>query len=369
MNGHFLRSQRWLRLFQLYSLLAVTQSVDYYRLLGVSRRASPQEIKKAYRQKSLEHHPDKNKDENAAGVFAEINRAYEVLADDELKNIYDRSGAQGVTDFEQRNRNNNHGVDEDYFYSEQPRPKTETVSFPLSVTLEQMYSGDSFDIQYNRQTLCVDWEMCIKRDNSCHSNGMRMRIQRFGPSFQQQIKSRDDRCIAPGKRWVDQCSHCSSMTSKKGKMLKIEIPPGARKGQRLTFAGMADERAEHDTGDLVFILEQQPHEVFRRDHDDLHLTVQVPLVDALTNFSTTLNTVDGQPFNIHKDGVIDTGDVLKVPGMGMPNRSRPRQKGDLHVKFDVVFPEELSLRQKEMIRQAFFLEEVSEASNEVGAEL
>ena len=92
----------WLRFLQLLACFSAVHASDFYKLLGISRDATHKEIKKAYRQKSLEFHPDKNKEEGAAEKFAEIARAYEVLTDEEKKEIYDRRGEEGLKQHEQR---------------------------------------------------------------------------------------------------------------------------------------------------------------------------------------------------------------------------------------------------------------------------
>ena len=105
----------WFQLLQLFALLSIAGAEDFYKLLGISRSATQKEIKKAYRQKSLEFHPDKNKEEGASEKFASIARAYEVLSDEEKKNIYDRHGEEGLKQHEQRGGGGGGGGFEDLF--------------------------------------------------------------------------------------------------------------------------------------------------------------------------------------------------------------------------------------------------------------
>jgi DnaJ-class molecular chaperone len=147
--------------------------------LGIKRSATQKEIKKAYRSKSLEYHPDKNKEEGAAEKFAEIAYAYEVLTDEEKKNIYDRHGEEGLKQHEQRQgQGGGHGGFDDIFSHfgfnfggggghRQREQTTPNVNIPLRVSLKQLYLGDTIEVEYVRQTLCVNWQECMKTNQEC----------------------------------------------------------------------------------------------------------------------------------------------------------------------------------------------------------
>jgi DnaJ-class molecular chaperone len=132
--------------------------------------------------------------------------------------------------------------------------------------------------------------------------------------------------------------------------LTIDIQPGLRPNERITFEGVADEKPGYEAGDLHFIVIQEPHDVFHRDHDDLYKTMEVPLVDALTGFSITLTHLDDKEFTVSVNTVTDCDHVMRVPGKGMPRRNG-RGFGDLYLTFEVDFPDELSQKQKAAIRE------------------
>lgn len=285
-------------LFQLCALLSVVvHAEDFYKLLGISRSATPKEIKKGYRQKSLEFHPDKNKEEGAADKFTQINRAYEVLSDEEKKQIYDRHGEEGIKQHEQRGGGGGGGFGggfEDFFgfnfggrQRREQEKRTDSIDVPLELTLEQLYKGETFEVQYVREVLCLRWEMCMKSNPECQGPGIRVRRQQIAPGFVQQVQQHDDRCVAPGKMWTQNCKECPKQTETEKIGLTIDVSKGMRPNERITFEETTDEKPGYKAGDLNFVIFERPHPEYHRDGDHLYRTMEIPLVDALvrhTNF-------------------------------------------------------------------------------------
>ena len=309
----------------------------------------------------MEFHPDKNKEEGAAEKFAEIARAYEVLSDEDKKSVYDRYGEEGLKQHEERHGGGGGGF-EDIFSQfgfnfgggggrrGGGKQKTASVEIPLHVPMEKLYSGDTIEVQYVRQVLCLQWEMCMKAKPECQGPGISVRRQQIAPGFVQQVQQRDPRCIAQGKAWKENCSACPKKTETEKIDLTIEIQPGLRPNERITFHGVTDEQPGFEAGDLDFVIIQDPHPTFHRDRDDLYKTMEVPLVDALTGFSVTLKHLDDKEFTVTVDEVTDCDHVMRVPGKGMPRRSG-RGYGDLYLTFEVDFPDTLTQKQKDAIRE------------------
>lgn len=349
----------WLQLFQICALLSIVSAEDFYKLLGISKTATSKEIKKAYRQKSLEYHPDKNKAEGAAEKFSEINRAYEVLLDDEKRQIYDRHGEEGLKQHEQRGGGGGgfgggSPFDDFFGFGQRQRrnqdQRTASVDVPLELTLEQLYKGETFEVSYVRQVLCLRWEMCMKPNQECQGPGIRMRRQQIAPGFVQQFQQHDDRCVAPGKMWLDNCSECPSQTETEKIDLTIDVNKGMRPGESITFEGVTDEKPGYKPGDLNFVINEKPHKDYHRDGDHLYKTMEIPLVDALTGFSISLKQLDGEIFTVNINDIVECDHVVRIPGKGMPRRSG-RGHGDLYITFEVDFPDELSAEQKKQLRQ------------------
>ncbi|KAI2497639.1 hypothetical protein MHU86_16888 [Fragilaria crotonensis] len=349
------------RLLYLLSALALAQAADFYKLLGISRDATLKEIKKAYRQKSLEFHPDKNKEEGAAEKFGEIARAYEVLSDEEKKSIYDQHGEEGVKQHES-GRGGGGGFGAEDFFSQfgfnfggggrrqQQERQTPDVEVPLYVTMKQLYLGDVIEVEYIREVLCVNWQECMTASQECQGPGIRVRLQQLAPGFVQQVQQHDERCVAPGKMWRPNCSACPTKTVTEKIDLTIDLSAGMRPGETITFEGVADEKPGFTAGSLHFKLIEQDDPIFHRDRDDLYKTVEIPLVDALTGFSLTLTHLDGHSFSINVNEVTECDHVMRVPGKGMPRRNG-RGFGDLYLTFEVDFPDKLSDSQKKAIKE------------------
>lgn len=286
----------WSAIFQLCVLLSVVNAgEDYYKLLGISKKATNKEIKKAYRQKSLEFHPDKNKAEGASDKFAEINHAYESLMNEEKRSIYDRSGEEGLKQHEAREAGGGGGGGFDPFSEffgfggggRQRREQEQTtpnVDIPLELTLEQMYSGAIFEVTYIRQVLCMKWEMCMKTNQACQGPGISVKRQQIAPGFVQQVQVRDERCVARGKMWLSNCSECKNGQTESEKIdLTIDAFKGIRDGEAITFEDVADEKPGYKAGDLNFVMVEKQHPEYHREGDHLYKTMTIPLVDALVS--------------------------------------------------------------------------------------
>ncbi len=307
---------RYLRTFlQLCALLSlVSAGEDFYKLLGISRRATSKEIKKAYRQKSLEFHPDKNKAEGAAEKFSEIARAYEVLSDEEKKQIYDRQGEEGLKRHEE-GRGGGGGFGggfggdpfEDMFGQfgfgggrrrDSGERRTESVEIPLRLSLKQLYLGEMMEVHYVRQVLCKNWEDCMRKDPECSGPGIKLARQQIAPGFVQQVQMNDPKCVARGKSWRRDCRACPKGKTETEKIeLTIDVNKGMRPGERITFEKVADEQPGYIAGDLHFIIVEQPeNDEYRRDGDHFYLTREIPLVDALVSISCCTFSTKLQPF-------------------------------------------------------------------------
>lgn len=305
---------------------------------------------------------DKNSAEGAAEKFAEIARAYEVLSDEDKKSVYDRHGEEGLKQHEASSGGGfggGGGGFEDIFSQffggggrrrDDGERRSPSAHIPLHLTLEQLYLGATFEVEYVRQVLCLNWEMCMKSAPDCEGPGVRIRRQQLAPGFVQQVQTADDRCVARGKMWKTDCKECPSKTMTEKIELTVSVTPGTQNGEEIVLEEVADERPGMKAGHLHFNVMEERHETFHRDHDDLYLTYEIPLVSALTGFSFELTHLDGHVFTIEHNDVTDCDFVQKVPGKGMPRRNG-HGYGNLFITYEVDFPDELSPQQKIAIRK------------------
>jgi len=290
-----------------------------------------------------------------------------VLTDEEKKNIYDRHGEEGLKQHEQRQgQGGGHGGFDDIFSHfgfgggfpgggggrQQREQSTPNINIPLRVSLKQLYLGDTIEVEYVRQTLCVNWQECMKANQECQGPGVKVRMQQIAPGFVQQVQQRDERCVARGKMWSSNCRVCPDGQTQSEKIdLTIDLQKGMYPGEPITFDGVADEKPGMNPGDLNFVITQEKHEYYHRDGDHLYVTMEIPLVDALTGFKHEFEHLDGHKFIVNVDGVTECDHVMRVSGKGMPRRGGRGGFGDLFITFDVDFPETLTVEQKKGIRK------------------
>mmetsp|Transcript_16314 Transcript_16314/g.26459 ORF Transcript_16314/g.26459 Transcript_16314/m.26459 type:complete len:522 (+) Transcript_16314:76-1641(+) len=257
----------------------------FYGLLEVEKSATEAEIKKAYKKMAIKHHPDKPG--GNAEKFKEITRAYEVLSDSDKRAKYDRFGEEGLED--------GGGGDPGDIFSAffggggrggggggRRKQKTKDVVQPLKVTLEQLYNGQTKKMAITRQV--IDKKKGVSSCAECGGRGVKVEVIRMGPMIQQ-MQSACNACGGEGK---------SFKTKQEREVLEVHIQKGSPDGNKVVFREMADEHPEADTGDVIFVLKQQEHEVFKRKGADLFVERTISLVEALCGFTMSLTHLDGR---------------------------------------------------------------------------
>jgi DnaJ family protein A protein 2 len=348
--------------------MASVKETEFYERLGVPPDASQEDIRKAYRKQAVKLHPDKNPDDpKAAERFKDLGEAYEVLSDEDKRRIYDKRGKQGLSD-----TGFHAGNAEDLFSRlfgfgrERERPdQGEDVVSPLNVTLEDLYNGKTSKVAITRNVLCnkcngagtksaKEPEKC----KGCGGRGVRVVVRQMG-MFIQQSQMQCSECQGRGDtiKEKDRCTSCKGeRVVKDRKVLEIVVEKGMKENSRITFPGESDQAPGIKPGDVVFVVKQREHETFKRAGNDLLMVRSIKLVEALTGLAFNFKHMDGRNVIVRTEpgAVIKPGDMLCVRDEGMPQHRNPFNKGNLFIKFSVVFPlpEQISPAQVQLLEQA-----------------
>ena len=319
---------------------------DYYAILGLSRDASDADIKKAYRKLALKYHPDKNKSPEAEGKFKEVSEAFDVLSDPKKKSTYDRFGEEGLkggvptadgsfTEGYTFGRNA-HEIFNSFFGTNNP--------------FSDMFMGsEDFGSGFMRRPGGPAGSMF---------DGMNARMQpRKDPPVERDLPLTLDElftgCTKKMKISRKVLNDDMHTTSVKDKILTINVKPGWKEGTKITFPEEGDQGPNVIPADIVFVVKDKPHPVFKRDGVDLVHTASIPLQTALTGGTITVPTIDGKVIQIPITEIINPSSQKVIPGGGMPLSKEPSKRGNLVITFNVQFPNTLTPQQKEFIRQAF----------------
>uniref|UniRef100_A0A3B1KBC8 DnaJ heat shock protein family (Hsp40) member B4 n=1 Tax=Astyanax mexicanus TaxID=7994 RepID=A0A3B1KBC8_ASTMX len=281
---------------------------DYYKILGISKGAAEEDIKKAYRKQALKWHPDKNKAPNASEKFKEIAEAYEVLSDPKKREIYDQHGEEGL----KGGGGPTDGQGSNFTYTFHGDPHATFATFFGGANPFEMFFGRKL-----RVSLEEVFHGCTKR--------MKISRKRLNP---------DGRTM----RTED-------------KILTIEIKRGWKEGTKITFPREGDEAPNTIPADIVFVIKDKPHAHFRREGSDIVYPVRVSLRQSLCGCSVTVSTIDGKTCNIKITDVIKPGMRKTIAGQGLPFPKNPDQRGDLIVEFDVNFPDTLPTNAKDVLKR------------------
>ena len=354
---------------------------DYYEVLGVSKTATQDELKKAYRKLARKYHPDLNKDnEEAAEKFKECNEAYSVLSDDQKRAQYDQfghaafenggmgggggfGGAGGFGGF------GGSGMEDifDMFFGGQGgrggnRAKSgpqrgADLRFDLEITFEEAAFGLEKEINLYRDETCdhchgegAEPGSKVESCPECNGTGYVRFTQ--NTMFGQMVNERPcSRCKGEGKIISEPCKECRGKgTVKRNKKLKVKIPAGVDNGSRLRVSGEGEAGAKGGpSGDLYVYLYVKPHKFFERDGTTVLCEVPINIVQATLGADIKVPTLDGQVTMKVPEGT-QPGKVLRLKGKGIPSL-RGGGRGDQLVRIKVVVPTKLSDKQKDALRK------------------
>ena len=321
------------------------------------------QIRKAYRKLAKQYHPDRNPGKEAEKRFQEIAEAYEVLSDDDKRQIYDQHGKEGLKQQDGGGGGGRFGGSMfDQFFGggrgrgRQQQKKGPTLVLDLPVTLRELYVGTKIEVELSKQVMC---DSCrgsgarsaedLKTCKTCKGEGIRIVHHQLGPGFVQQSQETCHKCGGKGKIIKAKCLTCKGAKVIHGTDdLLIEIEKGMADGQQLTFSRAGDQTEDIDTtpGDVIYELRTAPHRRFTRRGDDLYMTQVLTLLEALSGFETTFSHLDGHKVTLKRSKVTQPGFVMKVPKEGMPAHNFASEKGDLYVTFTVVLPSKVSAADK-----------------------
>ncbi|MGC8609793.1 MAG: molecular chaperone DnaJ [Thermoplasmata archaeon] len=343
----------------------MTEEKDYYKILGVDRNATKEEIKRAYRELVKKYHPDlhpENKKEYEE-KFKEISEAYEVLMDDEKRRIYDQYGAEGVkfgsqgfdwnnfTHFEDiqdlfKDFMNNFGFG-DFFRT----TENHDIHMYLTIDLKDAYKSTIKEITFFRNVKC---EACngtgakegkTKRCPTCNGTGQVKKVRNAG--FMQFVSVETcHTCNGKGYIPVEQCQVCKGKGFlNKKETIEVKIPEGADNGLNLRVRGKGNI-----DGDLILTIRINPDNRFRRENDDLYTEITIPFTEAALGGEEDIVHLDGEVIKLKIPPGTQPGEYLKIKGKGMPRFNR-HGKGDLYVKVNVSIPKNLTSRQRELLME------------------
>ncbi|GJJ08381.1 hypothetical protein Clacol_002595 [Clathrus columnatus] len=364
---------------------------DYYAVLGISKDADEETIKKAYKKMALKWHPDRNAGkEEASQKFKEISEAFEALSDKNKRTVYDQFGEEGLKGGAPPPGGQGFagGFPEGAFGGFPGGGGARTFTFTTggggfnpkdpNTVFEQIF-GSAFGGGLGRG-FDEDDDMSggggarftnifgmpggfggmggMPRKRPSHPHAASPSTPNGGPGSLEVTRplkvSLEDLYTGTTKKLKVGRKLLSGGTEEK--ILEVEVQPGWKAGTKIRFPNAGNEQASGESQDVVFVIEEKPHPRFTRDGHDLITTLDLPLVDALTGSggSKTIDALDGRKVRVPlTSGIVKPGSETRVSGEGMPIRKAgtTKSRGDLLVKWNVVFPDRLTPNQKEELRK------------------
>lgn len=351
---------------------------DYYQILGVDKKASADELKKAYRTLAMKYHPDKNKDDKGAEAkFKEISEAYDVLKDEQKRAAYDRfgkaafdgsmgggggfggggfGGGAGFGNFSD--------IFEDMFGDMMggrggarggaASNRGADLQYTMEISLDEAFHGKEMTIKIPVNDTCdkcsgsgSEGSKGAEECPTCHGAG-RMRAQQGFFTIERTCAT----CGGAGTVIKDPCKKCGgSGRLRKEKTLKVQIPKGIDSGRRIRLSGEGEAGMRGGpAGDLYVLVAIKPHKLFKRDGANLYCRVPIPMTTAVLGSTIEVPSIDGSRNKVDIKPGTQTGQQLRLKSKGM-NIMRSDAMGDLYIEIFVETPVNLNGKQKDLLKK------------------
>ena len=353
---------------------------DLYEILGVSKDASDAEIKKAFRRRARELHPDVNKAADAEDQFKELNEAYDVLSDPNKRAQYDRfgtvpgaagggyGGGSGYVDFDDLFGGGFGGMGDIFssFFGGQggqggrpARKEGRDMGVGLRITLEEVARGVEKEIVYDRLAPCPDCKGTGLGENgkvvTCPECGGKGRVVSVQRTFlgDMQTATTCKKCNGTGSSIENPCPECEGQGRVPDRQrVTVKVPAGIRDGQQLRVGGFGEAGIQGaQAGDLIVTCRVQPHEFFERDGDDLHGRANVSFIQAILGAEIEIDGImPDEKVQVRIPAGCQNEQVVRVKGFGMP-RLKSDVRGNMYVHVNVVIPEKITKKQRELLEK------------------
>ena len=345
-------------------------NTEYYDRLGVSKDASQDEIKRAYRKMSKKYHPDINKEPGAEEKYKEVQEAYETLSDDQKRAAYDQYGPDGANGFGDQggfggfDGGAGFGGFEDIFSSffgggatrnpNAPR-QGDDLQYRVNLSFEEAIFGAEKEVHYNREATCKTCSGSGAKPGTspvtcgrCHGQGV-INVDTQTPLGMMRRQVTCDVCHGTGQEIKEPCQTCHGTGhEKQSHKVSVKIPAGVETGQQIRLAGQGEAGFNGGPyGDLFVIINVNPSDKFTRDGSTIYYTLNISFVQAALGDTVEVPTVHGNVEMTIPAGT-QTGKTFRLKGKGAP-RLRGGSQGDQHVTVKIVTPTKLNDAQKEAL--------------------
>lgn len=345
------------------------ETKDFYKILGVSKDASQDDIKKAYRKMALKYHPDHNKDDkDAEQKFKDIQEAYDILKNEQKRAAYDQYGSAafeggapgdaGAEGFGSAFSD----IFEDMFgdfmsgggRGQGTRRRGNDLQFAMEISLEDAYKGKETTIKVPSIDVCDKCQGTgteagndVEECPTCKGQGQ-VRTQQGFFTIQRTCPT----CEGEGKIIRNPCKKCNAKGRiQKEKNLKFKIPPGVETGRRIRLPGEGEAGIKGaESGDLYILIKVKPHSFFKREGANLKCRVPIPMTTASLGGPIEVPTIEGKKTRVTMKPGTQTGQQYRLKGKGMPIFNSD-SKGDMYIEVFVETPVNLNKKQQNLMKQ------------------